>query len=137
MPVDLTTATATLLDYLQSPTVTIVARLAKNSIDPEIEAPVLADLTQCDFPGYAPITDLGFDAVDANEGVAGHVLSADLEFAAGAIVTPQLCTAFYLTMQEEGHAAVLMHLEIFPEPFSFERAGQTFKRRVRIMTGGE
>lgn len=132
MAADPSTATDTLLAFLTDPAITIVARLAQNTINPESESLQLSDFTQCDFPGYAPVTNFDWDATTLDDAEQGEALSAVISFTAGAIVTPQPITAFYVEITYPGQEPVLLQAEVFDTPEAVEAEGDTFTRQVRI-----
>lgn len=134
MPDTPATASDTLLDYLNRPDVSIVARLAQSAIASEDDQVLLADIVECDFEGYEPVTEFDWEDVAEEGSTAGEVLSAPVEFAAGEGVAPQQAAAVYITLQEGDADPVLAQLAPFAKPITFDQAGQGFKHQVRVQT---
>jgi len=55
MPVELLGESAALFDYVSNPAVSIVLHLCKNGFDFEIDTPLLEDLVEADYDGYAAL----------------------------------------------------------------------------------
>lgn len=97
------TELSTLVAWLNDPTRTIVAHLAKNFIPQDVESIQLTDLVECDFPGYAPIRIDDWAGVDFDEDTYAEAVSGELEWVASdAIVNPQAINVAYLTIQDGG-----------------------------------
>lgn len=112
----------------------IVAHLAKAyTFDPEGPA-TLPQITECDFPGYAPVVITDWEDVRPGDPDVAEVLSAMLHFEADeTITTPQQAVLFYVTGEKTGVAIVIMDLEIFSHPFIFAYPGDFIDRQTRVL----
>lgn len=126
MPVLNPTASEELLALLNDPTKQIVAHLGQNSILDDLPTLLLADIVECNFPGYAPISDLEWLADPESVEDCARADTQTLEFVAGNIVTPQLATFVYLTQQEGSDPPKLMRYWPIPEGFLFNSAGDKY-----------
>lgn len=110
----------------------IVAHLAKNTIDPAYPDLALADLVECDFPGYAAVQiDTWHPEMD-NEDDLACCKSDLISFQTGNVLVPQRATIFYVTKVYDGGAPELFHLEYLDEGKVIFRAGQTIDRIFRL-----
>lgn len=109
---------------MTNPDVQIVARLAQAPIVTDPDIIILADLTECNFPGYTPVP-LTASLADADEDVGAAVINGiGVDFEAGTIVTPQRVTALYFTAQVTGQALRLVSVILFPSPLIVNRTKQ-------------
>jgi hypothetical protein len=132
MPV--ATETDVLMGLLENPLNVIVAHAARNPIAPDVDKIELADLTECNFPGYAPVTLDAWTPDPPEFDEVGEAVSGDVSFTAGAIVTPQNITAVYLTLAFDGGAPVLLKVFPLPSPFLMNLPEQKFARLIRYQS---
>jgi len=110
----------------------IVARLAKAINAPTDDVITLADLVECDFPGYASVPLNDYEDVDPDAVDNREVLSAIVEFIAAGITTPQSAVAFYITGKQGAGAVGLIDLEVFNGEFHFAKDDDKLQRQVRF-----
>ena|ERR1041385_8944607 len=133
----LTDESLVLSTLLNDPTVSIVAHLGKTTIDLEQGNYVLSDIIECDFPGYAPVAPVTFDAFQLPDPIQGEAVSQPIRFTAGAIVTPQAATCAYITVQKQGEAAVLWQLFPLLNEWIFDFAGRSYAFALRVRSLSE
>lgn len=122
---------ALIADLTQSGGV-IVAHLAKAvNADPD-DVIALADLVECNFPGYAPVMITDFEDVEPDNQDLADVLSAAIQFTAAGLTTPQTAVAFYLTAHVGSDPAGFLSLEFFGDGFTFMVDGDQLVRQVRF-----
>jgi len=126
--------TLTVLQYLLgAANVHLKARLAKNPLPEEPNSLALTDLTECDFPGYAPVVDPVFSAPVINELNYAEAVSTPIIWTAGTIVTPQPITAIYITSNVDGGPDNLLAVQPVATGVTIDEDGQEFVRQVRLM----
>lgn len=125
------TESETLLAVLQDPANHIVARLAKNPIDPDADALQLTDFEECDFVGYAPISDFDWQSVAQDDDNYGEAESKVLEWTAGTLTSPQQITAVYLTVQQGTDPVKLLAPFPLPVPIVVAVEGTVYSKRIR------
>lgn len=97
----------------------------------------LADIVECDFPGYQAITLDDFGETDRADDDIGEALTDVHSFTASEdIVTPQNIYFFYITRHPAGLPVQLFQVVNLPEPIQFAVPGQTFELQVRAMSEG-
>ncbi len=122
----------TLQAFVDDPLRTIVAHLATNPIRSMSDNFILANLTEANFPGYAPVTIRHWTPDPTSEDDLAAQVADACEFTAEAIGTPQTVTMLYLSMIYDGGAPVLMAAFPLDPVLSFEQAGQRLSRSPRI-----
>lgn len=133
MPDPLSPAQAEIDALVSNPAASILVRLAKSAIPETLDKIELADLTECDFPGYAAVA---VNQVEYEETVDAEIAVArpeDAVFTAGVIVAPQLVTACYVTTQLPGEPAVLANIDVFECPLVVSDEGQQIKRSIQFV----
>lgn len=101
---------------LLEPTRTIVARLAKNPIVNSPDKLLLADIVECDFPGYTPFTyKPNLEGAQDTE-FYGEMAPYRIDFVVGDIVAPQQVVAVYVTEHIEGQDPTLVDVALFNPP---------------------
>ena len=126
MPVLTPLASDELSTLLNDPLRKIVAHLAKNAIPGDLPYFDLSTLQECDFPGYAPLTELQWQIDQDSTDDTASARSQALEFVAGAIVVPQIATLVYLTMNFANGDVALWRYFPIPDGFLFEKAGDKY-----------
>lgn len=134
MPLTLEGEAANIGALLANPAVSSLARLAKSAMPLDTGEMVLADITEADFPGYAPVPISAAEEIFINEQNYAEVITNTPQWIAGAIVTPQSITAVYLTISISGGPQKLWNVEVLPRPFLFELPDQLFEREIRILS---
>lgn len=122
-----------LIARLRTAGTSIVAHLGKAySFDPNGPA-TLAQITECDFPGYAPVTITDWEDVRPGDAEQAEVVSAILHFEANDGITDiQEAKIAYYTGEKDGVGTFLMDVEILPHPFVFADPGNFFERQMRV-----
>jgi hypothetical protein len=117
---------------LADPLLTIVAHLATAPSFGSLDILQAGDLTEANFPGYAPVPvkptlENAMDFPDF-----GQMDSFLCQFTTGAIVAPQTITCFYLTASYNNSAPVLRAIVFFPNPIVVYQANQVIEQNVNI-----
>lgn len=123
---------------MADPLFQIVARLAKGPADSQDNAIALADLVECDFPGYAPIP-LTLNLDEAVDEIGLGALSPQrIEWIAGTIVTAQYITHIYYTKTYNGAGVSLVSAIAFDNPIPVVVTSQqiAFEATVLGLFGG-
>ena len=126
MGVTLTGQVGDLTAMLDDPLNIIIVHLAKNIISNDVDAVLLADFVECNFPGYTPQRVLNCIPFVSDDPTYGQAISPEIAFVADAIVVPQLITAVYVTFNRGSAATALMLVDIFASPQSVSENNQTF-----------
>ncbi len=132
MPDALTGHSGVLQSLLSDPGTTIVARLSKQPIAINGPPLTLADIVECDFPGYAPITVVGWGVEQNPNPIYAEAVSPNLVFVAGALVTPQDCCSLYLTISLGGGATQIWRTYPLVPRFTFDVPDRTMQKVVRV-----
>jgi hypothetical protein len=122
-----------LINQLTVAGLSIVAHLANEFTSDPDEVVTPANITEATFPGYAPINITDWFDVNPGSADAAEVLSAVLQFIAGAITTPQEIWGFYVTIQYQSSAPQIFALDAWNEPFVFLNPGDMLQRQVRVI----
>lgn len=132
MPDVLTDESLNLSNFLTDPTVTIVAHLAKSTIANDGTPVTLGSLTECDFPGYAPIVNPNFNVFQHTDPLQGEAVSDPLRFTAAGLTVPQIANALYLTIQKGTDP--MKFWQIFPllNPWDFDIDGRSYAYAARL-----
>lgn len=132
MPTD-TVQGAHLEAELSNPALTIVAHLAKSPIPVDADSVPLEGIVECDFPGYEPkvLTDHYIDVFD--DTTYAEAFFPEVEWQAEDVVTPQLVTAVYVTLEMDGVGIVLNNISILETPLVIDTPGQTISRNFSVM----
>ena len=106
----------------------IRCRLFKNDFTPDRDT-VNGDLTECDFPGYAPSSPAYFGL--AAPDISGREVNQfpSTTFTRSTTGTAQVAYGYYLTFES---SAKLLAVERFSSPLSFTLAGDAFSIVPRI-----
>ena len=111
----------------------ILLRLVKSTIPEDNLEIGWADLVEADFPGYAPISMDSLDEGDVNTPDLGEVISDQLYFTAGVIVTPQAIYATAVTRANANGGHDLLALNPLPEIVVVDTEKQSIPFQVRWM----
>lgn len=128
----LTAESGNLAEILLDPTVSIVAHLTKLPIPEDASGLTLADLIECDFPGYAPWKITDWDIMQHEDDFMGEAISEPIQFASTGPIIEQLAFGMFVTIQREGGDPVLWQLFRFDESYAFQYLGRPFECQVRI-----
>lgn len=133
MPDVLTGQSDELSQILTDPSNTIVLHLAKNPTATLDLVGSLADLRECDFPGYAPVQIVNPDVFEGDDVNVGEAVSDALTFqASSALAVPQVAYAAYLTWQNGAGPINLKDLYELKGGFTFDVPGRIFRVRIRF-----
>lgn len=117
---------------LTDPLLQIVARLGKS---PSLAMPdkiALADIVECDFPGYEPFVIEPTMEMAIDDPAYGEVDPTRVRFVAGPIVTKQQVTCLYVTKTYNGVGTSLIQTLAFPVPMVVNEEGQVIEFDVNI-----
>lgn len=129
--------TALLVPLLNGPTLPMVLHAAKSPIPDDAVDVLLADIVECDFPGYAAIPLTGFDETVNDFADVGEALTDVLEFTpSDALVNAQPIFFYYITRHPPGHAVQLMQVVNLPVPIDVSVPGKPIQLQVRAMCEG-
>lgn len=134
MPTILSGEAASLNEYVTDTDNEIVMHLCKNVFAMELDRALLADMEECDFPGYAAVRLEEWIDQPTDEDALGETVSEFAEFIAGVMLENQLCTGVYVTIKEGNEAARLLDLQVFDVPLLFTTEGQILRRRYRAFS---
>lgn len=109
---------------LTDPTVSIVARLAKSPRVTEPDAIALADLVECDFPGYTPFVYTPKLTGAQEDEFYAEMATYNVEFMSGVLVTPQFVTCLYVTESIDGQDPRLLGVALFDPPLLVNQSNQ-------------
>ncbi len=91
-----------------------------------------ADLTECDFPGYAEIIDPAWDVPVINGSDQAEGKSSLLTWTAASIVTPQTIVAVYVCSWLTGTFDYLMWIKKISPTVTLGTPGEVFQRYVDL-----
>lgn len=130
--------TAALKTTFNPPATPMLLHAAKSPIPDGVFEVQLADIVECDFPGYAPIPLNDFDETEADYGDdVGEVLTDVHTFAADAdFTTPQSICFYYITYTPPGGPTQLKGITNLPMPIEINVPFQEVELRVRMMGSG-
>jgi len=112
--------------FLQDPVNKITARLAQNAIAPNVDQIQLADLVECNFPGYTPHEIDEWENVDYDEEGYGQAITGPLSWSPQGIEEAQAITAVYLTISKDGAPDVLLWVIPLLTPIIFDDDNDVF-----------
>lgn len=92
----------------------------------------LADLTEADFVGYAPLAGVAFPAAIVNGLGHGETLSPVLTWTAGALAGPQTIYAAYMTITVSGSVELIFYRR-FGVPESVFNPGDVIQKKMNIL----
>lgn len=107
-------------------------RLAKALTGTADADKTLADITECDFPGYAEIADPAWDAPALNGSDQAEGKSTLLTWTAGTIVTPQTILAVYLVFVDTFAVEKLLWIKQLSPTVTIGATGEVFERYVDL-----
>lgn len=113
-------------ELLSDPTVQIVARLAQLPTVINPDELTLAQITECDFPGYAPFTYTPQLETAAEDELYAEMGVYNVEFQVGAIVTPQRIVGIYVTAHRGADPVTIVTYATFDPPLLASEPGQVF-----------
>lgn len=133
MPDVLTGESLALSTLLNDPTEQIVAHLAKSTIGEGQTITALNQLTECDFPGYAPVQIVNPDCFQTEDEFIGEAVTDPIIFTASDdLVTPQLATAVYVTWKRGADAPLLWRVYPLVGGYVFDLPGRKLPCQLRI-----
>lgn len=109
--------------------VTIKFRLAQEDPGVAIANLTLADIDECDFPGYAPLTPT-FPTAGLDGSNRGETLSTLMTWTAGAIVDPQTIFVIYMTYKHGADPERLVWAFYLSPTVTLAAPGEQFLRKV-------
>lgn len=126
-----------LATYLNDAANPVKVRLFKNVLAANLEAVAVADLTECDFPGYEPIVANDFEPVDGPAEDVGECLPSERSFvAADTIATPQVVHGVFVTRHPAGNPVELYAVKVFDPPIVVVAPGQEITWVPRVTGEG-
>lgn len=129
--------TAALKALMNNPATPTVLHASKMPIPQEAETIALADIVECDFPGYAPIVLDDFDDTDNDYQEAGEALTSVREISSNNdLVAPQPICFLYVTHTPDGGARALMEIINLPEAIIINVPNQAVQFQVRALSVG-
>ncbi len=138
MPDVLTGESLNLSNILNNPAAVFKARLSKNVIDLTIGTIALTDLTECDFPGYAPAPIVNPDCFETESDYRGEAVTDPLVWQASeALTVPQLITSCYVTIERNGNPPELLQFFPFDPAFVMDLPGRELARQIRFVSFDE
>lgn len=133
MPVPMIGSLTVLQFLLNTTSFNLKVRLAKSILPADQAAIVLADLTEADFSGYAPIVNPTMSAPVINTSDYAESVSEPLIWTVGPAPTPQTVTALYVTEAEVAGPDKLLFIQPLPAGITLSLEGQQFMKQLRIM----
>lgn len=118
---------AAVLDaQLQNPAVHIVAHLSRSPIPADEGQIALADIAECNFPGYAPIRLVNWAVTPGDDDGYAYAVSEEITWESSVIVTPQEATFCYLTTVAGEGPIQLISIMKAEEKIVFDKEGRKF-----------
>jgi len=134
MPEILEGEAANLMHLLEDPANKIVVHLARMPIPDDVDSVILANIQECNFPGYGPQIAVGFTNVETDDDFFGEAVSKVIEWIAGDIVTPQLVTAEYVTIKRGDDEPYLAMFRPLVTPIKIHTKDMVYQTRVRVQS---
>lgn len=134
MPSTLPGETGVLSDVLADASLTILAKLFKNAIDPDNVSIDLTSFTESTFAGYAPVPVDGWGMCESENLEVGEAVSDPVNFESAEGVTPQTVYGAYIVSRQGTGAFSLVHFMIFAVPILIERPGQIIPLQARAFS---
>lgn len=94
----------------------------------------LADLTECDFPGYAPIAASSLPAPALNDSEEAETDSASLVWTAAAGVTTQVAYSVYVTFLDDSGTECLLSFDRFTFPQEVDNPGDNMRTSLSFFS---
>lgn len=122
-----------LATYLNDPANPVKLHLFKNELADDLQHVAIADLTEADFDGYAPITFADYDPVEGASEVVGECLPQEQSFAASqSLATPQMIYGGYVVRHQTGGDPQLLSVKVFDPPITVVAPGQEITYTPRV-----
>lgn len=115
---------------LADPLLHMVAHLAKAPRFGSLDGLVVADLTECNFAGYAPVPIVPTLEDPIDDPDFGLMDAFRAQWIAGAVSGEQAVTALYVTASYNGSAPVLRAIAFFDPAVLITTAGQVIERDI-------
>jgi hypothetical protein len=120
--------------FVTDPMRRIIARLATNPIASLSDTPILTELTEASFVGYAPVEITHWNPDPSSQDDLAVQVADACEFTSGALVAPQTVTMLYLTQIYNGGTESLWTCFPLDPAVTFSAPNQQISRSPRIVS---
>lgn len=123
-----------LANFLADPLRQIIAHLAVNPIAGLSDTPILSELVEASFDGYATVNITHWNPDPTSESDLAASVADACEFTSGPNVVPQTVTILYLTQIYNGGAPSLWQVFPLDPAVTFTAPNQRISRSPRLVS---